>query len=90
MKRVKIIVSGCVQGVFFRVFIKDKAASLGLTGYVRNTENGKVEAVVEGHETKIKELIDLCKQGPPEADVKKVEVKKGSYIGEFKQFSIKY
>jgi len=59
MKRaVKLIISGTVQGVFYRKFVKDKADDLNLNGFVRNIENGKVEAVLEGDSEKIKEMIE--------------------------------
>ena len=90
MERVRIIISGCVQGIFFRAFVREKALQLGLTGYVRNTEEGKVEILIEGHKAKIDKLIENCKQGPPGASVEKVEVKKELYKAEFKEFRIKY
>ncbi|MBI2148065.1 acylphosphatase [Candidatus Woesearchaeota archaeon] len=90
MKRVKIAVSGDVQGVFYRAFVKDRAIELGLTGYVRNTEDKKVEAIVEGHELKINKLIEHCKQGPIGAKIEKVTTTTLPHTGEFKQFKIKY
>jgi len=57
MKRVHIFVSGIVQGVFFRHFTSMKAKQLGLTGWVRNLRDGRVEMVCEGNEDAIKEMI---------------------------------
>jgi acylphosphatase len=71
--RVHVLVSGRVQGVFFRVFVREKARELGLAGWVRNTEDGKVEAVFEGEKEKILKMVAWCKQGPPGAKVEKVE-----------------
>ncbi len=90
MKRAKIVISGDVLGVYFRAFIKDRATELGLTGYTKNTEDKKVEVVVEGHELKINKLIEQCKQGPVGAKVVKVTVTSQPYKGEFKEFRVKY
>ena len=74
IKRIKIIISGKVQGVFFRKFIYEHAVKLGLNGYVKNTENGNVEAMFEGEEDKIKKIIRLCKKGPAGANVENVKI----------------
>jgi len=82
MKRaVKLIISGTVQGVFYRKFVKDKADDLNLNGFVRNIENGKVEAVLEGDSEKIKEMIEECKKGPKFSTVTSVEVKEERFQG---------
>ncbi len=90
MKRVQILVSGNVQGIFFRAFVKDRANALGLTGYVKNTVDKKVETIVEGHELKINKLIEACQEGPVGAKIDKVETKTLPYTGEFKEFRVKY
>jgi len=90
MKRVKITVSGNVRGVYFRAFIKDRANELGLTGYTKNTEDKKVEAIVEGHELKINKLIEYCKQGPIGSSIESLSTTTLPYTGEFKEFKIKY
>ncbi|HLC86106.1 MAG TPA: acylphosphatase [Candidatus Nanoarchaeia archaeon] len=90
MKRIHFIVSCRVQGVFFRAFVKDKAQDLGLTGFVRNTEDKKIEVVAEGHELKLKKLIEECKKGPSSAIIEEVKVNVEPYTGEFKNFRIKY
>jgi acylphosphatase len=74
LKRNKVIISGLVQGVFFRRFIYDHATQLGLKGYVRNLDTGKVEAVFQGPEEKIKEILTLCKQGPSGSRVENLKV----------------
>ncbi len=74
MKANKIYISGNVQGVFFRAFVKENAEKLGLKGYVRNLENGRVEVFVEGNADKVDKLIELCKQGPKHAKVRNVDV----------------
>jgi acylphosphatase len=72
--RVHIFVSGRVQGVFFRHFTKSNAQELGVCGWVKNLPDGRVEAVFEGEETKVKRLLKLVKKGPPLSYVKKVEL----------------
>jgi acylphosphatase len=88
--RAHVYVSGRVQGVFFRYTTKEWADELGLTGWVRNLPDGRVEAVIEGEEEKVKEMIELMRKGPPLAIVKNIEVKWERYKGEFKAFIIKY
>ncbi len=67
-----IFISGMVQGVGFRFFIKTNAQKLGLTGWVKNTEDGGVEAVFCGGKENIEKMIKLCKKGPMLAEVKHV------------------
>jgi len=61
---VHVIISGRVQGVWFRASAKQTAEQLGLTGWVRNTADGNVEAIFEGEEDIVKEMIDWCHCGP--------------------------
>ncbi|MFQ6117721.1 MAG: acylphosphatase [Candidatus Bipolaricaulia bacterium] len=89
-RRAHLLISGRVQGVFYRANTRDEARRLGLTGWVRNLPDGRVEAVVEGVEERIKELIDWCHQGPPGALVRGVEVGWEDYQGEFAGFEIRY
>lgn len=87
---VHVIISGRVQGVWFRANTKQKAEQLGLTGWVRNTSHGCVEAVFEGEEKLINEMIEWCYKGPSLAKVEKVEVKNQNLTDEFDDFSIRY
>jgi len=87
---VNVIVSGQVQGVWFRASTKQKAEELGLTGWVRNTPCGDVEAVFEGEEEEVKKMIDWCRSGPPMAKVEKIMVKKQQQTIGFDGFSIRY
>ncbi|MEM1794183.1 MAG: acylphosphatase [Desulfurococcaceae archaeon] len=88
--RAHIKVYGIVQGVFFRSSMKRVADKLGVKGWVRNLPDGSVEAVVEGPRNKVEELIKWAHKGPPLARVDRVEVVWEQYIGEFKDFRIKY
>ncbi len=90
MARAHVIVSGLVQGVFFRANTRDRARNLGLKGWVKNRSDGKVEALFEGEEGAVKSIIEFCKQGPQSAIVEKVEVQWEKYEGEYKDFTIKY
>ena len=86
MTRARVIISGIVQGVGFRHFTQRKAEELGLRGWVRNTEDGGVETVLEGEKTRIQEMIKLCHKGPFGAKVEKVEVEWEEATNEFKGF----
>lgn len=86
--RAHIFVSGRVQGVFFRDHTQRWASSLGLTGWVRNLYDGRVEAVVEGEREKIEGLIAKLKQGPTMADVTNVEFSWEDFKREFDGFRI--
>lgn len=74
MKKAHLLISGRVQGVFYRAFTKEVAESLGLKGWVRNLRDGRVEAVFEGDEDKISIAIERCKEGPPYAKVDNIEI----------------
>ena len=87
---IHIIISGRVQGVWFRASTKQMAKQLGLTGWVRNTPDGCVEAVFEGEENIINKMIEWCHKGPPLSKVKNVEVKNQEPTNEFIDFSIRY
>ncbi len=79
----RIVVSGRVQGVFFRQHAKDQADRLGLTGFVKNQPNGTVYIEVNGEQSKIEQFLTWCNDGSPSAQVEKVEstpVKKPDFI----------
>lgn len=86
--RAHLIISGRVQGVFYRTWTQNAARNLYLTGWVGNTEDGKVEAVFEGNEKNIKEMIENCKVGPKFAKVSEVKVVWEKVTGEFTGFEI--
>lgn len=69
-----VFISGFVQSVGFRQFIKINADKLSLTGWVRNTPDGRVEAVFQGKKEKIEEMIVLCKKGPFLSEVESVNI----------------
>ena len=88
--RCHVLVSGRVQGVFFRQNTLEKAKALDLKGWVRNTDDGKVEAVFEGEKEKIEKILEWMRKGPPFARVDGLEIKWEDYKGEFEDFKIRY
>lgn len=86
--RARVVIAGQVQGVFFRREIMDLARRLGITGWVRNLPDGRVEAVIEAEKSKLDELIQFCHVGPPAARVKNVQVEWSDSKGEFRGFRI--
>jgi acylphosphatase len=74
MKQVRVVISGQVQGVWFRGWTVGEAAARGLDGWVRNRRDGTVEAVFRGPPETVDEMIDLCWDGPPVASVDAVEI----------------
>ena len=70
----RIVVSGRVQGVFFRDSARREARRVGVTGWVRNRPDGKVEAHVEGASDAVEQLVEWCRSGPRHADVDDVDV----------------
>jgi len=88
MRRAEILVSGLVQGVYFRHYTKRKADEFGLTGSVRNLMDGRVEVVCEGDEEAVGKLIAWCKRGPQWARVEHLDLSWKEYSGEFKDFRI--
>jgi len=88
--RVHIIVSGRVQGVFFRAKTQEKAEQLGASGWVKNLSEGRVEAVFEGEKPQVEEMLKWAKKGPPGAIVSDLNVIWEEYRGEFSNFEIRY
>ncbi len=86
--RVHVLVSGRVQGVFFRDHTRRWAVSLGLTGWVRNLEDGRVEVMAEGDKKSLEDLIARLRLGPPAAAVGNAEVTWEDFRGEFDSFRI--
>jgi len=85
-----ILIKGKVQGVFFRKNAKQIAEDLNIAGWVKNTDEGHVEIFAQAFEDELIEFINWCKQGPPKADVKNVQVNDVKPDAGIKHFSIKY
>ena len=90
MVRAHVIISGMVQGVFFRSETRDETKKLRVKGWVRNLPDGRVEAVFEGEEENVKKLIEFCRRGPPGARVTDVDIIWENYTGEFRNFEVRY
>ncbi len=69
----KLVLSGLVQGVAFRASMRDAAVRQGVRGWVRNRDDGNVEALVQGEEAQVEQLIQWAREGPPGADVTSLE-----------------
>ena len=74
-KSIRLYITGIVQGLFFRNFVKENAERHNVKGFVRNLEDGRVEVFLEGDMDNVKKMIDLCKQGPKHSQIKNVEEK---------------
>jgi len=90
IKQAEIIVSGKVQGVFFRARTKNKADSLKVIGRVENLSDGTVKILAQGEQKDIEQLIGWCRHGAVVAKVDRVEVKWIETSAEFKDFKIIY
>jgi len=87
VRHFKIIVSGKVQGVYYRASAKEKADEWGIRGFVRNEKNGDVYIEAEAPEEVVYKFIKWCNQGPAWAKVEKIDAKPGEVVG-FTQFEI--
>ena len=87
VKHLTFIVSGKVQGVFYRASARDVAKSLGLTGSVWNLPDGNVQIEVEGEQEVINKFYSWCLEGPPRAVVNRIEVQEGIMKG-YSEFTI--
>jgi acylphosphatase len=90
MKKVRAVVIGRVQGVWFRAAAADKARELGVDGYVRNLSDGSVEFVAAGDDDKVDALVLWAKHGPPLARVHEVKVKPLESNEEFTGFRVMF
>jgi acylphosphatase len=88
--RVRLVIEGRVQGVWFRESTRKEADHLGVHGWVRNRRDGTVEVVAEGPEEKVRKLVEWCHQGPPSARVARVRETTETFQGEFGSFDVVY
>jgi acylphosphatase len=84
-----IRISGRVQGVGFRYSARSMASTIGIKGFVRNLPNGDVYIEVEGSFLQLEEYIQWCRQGPPRAKIKVVDVYDAETVG-FEAFDVRY
>ena len=90
LKRVHLFISGRVQGVWFRASMSNEGAKLGLKGWARNLDDGRVEAVIEGMEHDVEKLIVWCHNGPPMARVDDIVVENEDVTGKESAFKTRY
>jgi acylphosphatase len=85
----QIVVTGRVQGVFFRVAAQKEAQRLGITGHARNLPDGSVEIIVEGNRSKLMQFAAWARHGPPRARVDSMREQWTEYTGGFSDFAVR-
>ena len=86
-KSVRLYIDGTVQGVFFRAFIKENAERYNVKGFVRNLEDGRIEAFLEGNSEDVNKIIELCKKEQKHSQIKNIEIKLERFQ-DFKVFKV--
>ncbi len=86
MKQVHLLISGFVQGVGFREFVRSNAKKMEITGWARNLLDNRVEVIAQGSEEKLKEFIKICEKGPFLAEVKNISVEWQEIVEKFDSF----
>ena len=89
-KRVHLFISGRVQGVWYRASMSNEGVKIGLNGWVRNLDDGRVEAVVEGMEDDVQKMITWCRKGPPMARVDDLVMENEAPTGNEPPFKTRY
>ena len=87
--RARIVVEGEVQGIGYRNFVRTRATMQGITGWVMNLDDGRVEAVLEGEKEVIERVIEICRKGPLFARVSNIYVKWEDKLDGYSSFTIK-
>ncbi len=87
--RQHLLIAGRVQGVSFRYYTRQTALKNGVTGWVRNLPDGRVEALIEGEELAVNATVAWCRSGPEWGRVDQVLVEAREFIGEFEAFRIR-
>lgn len=88
MNRVHIYIEGRVQGVGFRAGMQRRAEQLGVTGFVKNIQDGRVEAIIAGDDEAVDKLVQYAREGPQFANVTTVTIEHQEYTAEFSSFTI--
>jgi len=89
-QRVHLFITGKVQGVFFRQAMKVTAIKNNATGWVRNLKDGRVEAVIEGEDLDVSNVVEWSHAGPANARVEDIEIRNEQHKGEFAKFEVLY
>lgn len=86
-KAVRLYLSGVVQGIFFRAFVKENAEKYNVKGFVRNLEDGRIEVFLEGDLESVDKMIELCQKGPKYSQIQGVEIKEEK-LQDFREFKV--
>ncbi len=86
-KSVRLYITGTVQGVFFRAFVKENAERQNVKGFIRNLEDGRIEIFLEGDANSVNKMIELCQKGPKHSQIRNVEIKPERFQ-DFKVFKV--
>ena len=87
---VHILVTGKVQGVFFRQATKVIAIKNNVTGWVKNLENTKVEILLEGDDQNVNSVVDWCLNGPANSRVDEIKIDQQEFSGQYSNFEVRY
>jgi acylphosphatase len=87
MKTIRAYISGTVQGILFKKYLEEQGNKIGVRGFLRQTEDGRIEIVIEGKDEKVKEMLEVCRAGTKHAEVRDVQVNEIKYQG-FEGFKI--
>jgi acylphosphatase len=88
--QIMVVITGRVQGVFFRAHTQNAANRLNLKGYVKNLANGCVEAIFKGDPAAVNQMLDWCHKGPGASKVEHVHIKEADKTLDFTNFEIRY
>ncbi|MCL7944799.1 acylphosphatase [Marinobacter sp. ATCH36] len=88
-QRQTMLISGKVQGVYYRASAAEKAQQIGVTGYAQNLSDGRVKLVAEGSPAQLTSFRQWCHDGPPAAEVDMVNATEGAATGEFTGFEVR-
>ena len=86
-KSIRMYIDGVVQNIFFRAFVKENAERHNVKGFVRNLEDGRVETFLEGNNEDVDKVVELCKKGPKNSQIKGIEMRPEKFQ-DFKTFKI--
>ena len=86
-KSIRVYITGTVQGVFFRGFVKENAERYNVKGFIRNLEDGRIEIFLEGNVNDVNKVLELCKKGPKNSIIRGVEIKDERFQ-DFKGFKV--
>jgi len=86
-KTLRLFVTGSIQPIFYHRFIKDNADKIGIRGFVRNLDDGRIEIIIEGDTEAMNRMAPLCRRGPQHSVIRKVEEKEEKFQ-DFRDFKI--